>query len=113
VGGIDVDNSFNHCCASADRGIAGLALQPVMGLLPKRRIRAGSRRFARIAISWQVVKLCSARFELESALYYANRLLHLGIQVTQEFFTTQGNTNVESARFSPLRAASIFIACSS
>ena len=46
TGGFDVDDSA--CCsrAAVGRGSAGLAVQQVMGLLPKRRTGLGSRDLA-------------------------------------------------------------------
>jgi hypothetical protein len=56
IGGFHVDDSTYRACAVVARGSAGLALQQIMGVLPQRRTRPGSRSLTRTACGWTAVK---------------------------------------------------------
>ncbi len=46
MGGFHVDNSTNHFGSAVGWGSACLAIQPIVGLLPERRLGSGGRCFA-------------------------------------------------------------------
>jgi len=57
IGGLDGDDSTYCSRAAVTRGSADLALQQVVGLLPKRWPGFGGRGFARVAVGRAVMKV--------------------------------------------------------
>lgn len=53
----DVDHSFDSFGLAVNWGLAGLAVQPLVGLLPKRRAGFGGCCASGFAVGWKVVNI--------------------------------------------------------
>jgi hypothetical protein len=55
IGGLDVDDFTYSSRSVVGWSSTGLALQPIMGLLPQRRPWLGGSGFTRVAVGWETV----------------------------------------------------------